>query len=744
MSFDSQILQFMAASGYRPMKQHELARALNLGSKGQRADFRHDLYALEEAGKIVRLRKNRWGLPEAGNQTIGTIKMMAKGGAIFIPDDENESEIYISDRNAGVALPNDKVAIETFHSEYAAIKRERRGQTDLRAEGRVTQVVKRHSNQTVGLLKHTPYYSYVIPDAPGFRHDVRVENTRNIPENHKVLIELNNWIDPYKPLTGSILEDLGNVSAPGVDVDSLLRDAGIREDFPQDVIDEANGLSGEVTPDKMEGRKDLRDAVTFTIDPETAQDYDDAISLEPHSDGGWVLGVHIADVSTYVQPGSKIDKEAYLRGNSIYLVDRAVMMLPKELTTKVCSLNPENDHLSHTAEIHLSADGEMLDFTTYPSVIHSKARMTYTQVQKFIDEEPDHGIPDFIIERLQNLWPLVQKVRALRVGNGSIEINTPEIEIKLNDQGKVEKMMPRSESKQAYGLIEDCMLLANRAVAEILIKSEKPAIYRIHAEPDDEQWAAMGMELQALGIPALPQTRAEINEAVKMAEGTPVQYTANLAILRNFKRAEYSSTQIGHFGLAFEDYTHFTSPIRRYPDLLVHRMLKAIELGKAYSISGDRIEEIAQHCNETEKKADELEKKSTEKKRLEYYSELMNASQTQTFKGYVVSIKGKGMIVELPDSLQRGMVTFASITSDWLEANTDMTQARTKGGKVKFTIGQEVEVALAKVDTARGFIDFILADQVSQPRRRERRPRIQPDMNTGKPRPRGKQRRRRR
>ncbi len=743
MNFDSQILQFMAAPNYRPMKQHELANALNVGSKGQRAEFRHDLYALEAAGKITRLRKNRWALPAASNQITGTIRMMPKGGAIFIPDAPDESEIYISDRNAGVALPHDKVSVEVFHSGYAARQRERRGQTDLRAEGRVMQVLERANNQTVGLLKQSPYYSYVIPDAAGFRHDVRIDDTRNIPENHKVVVRLNDWADPFKPLTGTIVEDLGETSEPGVDIDSLLADAGIREDFPEDVIAEANQLSGEITPEKMEGRRDLRDAVTFTIDPETAKDYDDAVSLEPHPDGGWLLGVHIADVSVYVEPGTLIDKEAFKRGNSIYLVDRAVMMLPKELTTKVCSLNPENDHLSHSVELHVSADGEMLGYETFPSVIHSKARLTYTQVQRFIDGKSDHGIPAIVLHRLENLWPLVQKVRALRVANGSVEINTPEIEIKLNDQGKVEKMMPRSESKEAYRLIEDCMLLANRAVAEILIASEKPSIYRVHDEPDEEQWASMGMELQALGIAALPQTRQDINAAIRLAEGTAVEYTANLAILRNFKRAEYSATQIGHFGLAFDDYTHFTSPIRRYPDLLVHRMLKAVELGGNLPISKEQIEAIALHCNGTEKKADELEKKSTETKRLEYYNDMLNTSQTSKFKGYIVSIKGKGMIVELPDSLQRGMVTFASITSDWLEANDDMTQARTKSGKVRFTIGEEVEVMLAKVDTARGFIDFVLADQLVQPGRRERKPRIQPDMHTGRPRPRGKQRRRR-
>lgn len=744
MSFDTQIIQFMSALGYRPMKQHELARALNVGSKGSRAEFRHDLYALEAAGKITRLRKNRWALPDAGNQVAGTIKMMAKGGAIFIPDQEGESEIYISDRNTGVALPDDKVAIEVFHSEYAARQRERRGQSELRAEGRVVQVLERATDQAVGLLKHTPYYSYIIPDAPGFRQDVRIEEAGNIPENHKVLVKLNDWIDPFKPLAGEILEDLGERSAPGVDVDSLLADAGIREEFPENVVAEANRLSGEITPERMDGRRDLRAAVTFTIDPETAKDYDDAVSLEPHPSGGWLLGVHIADVSTYVTPGSLLDKEALKRGNSIYLVDRAVMMLPRELTTKVCSLNPENDHLTHSAELHLNNEGELLGYTTFPSVIHSKARLTYTQVQKFIDGQPDHGIPEPVLHRLENLWPLVRNIRALRVANGSVEINTPEIEIKLNDQGKVEKMMPRSESKEAYQLIEECMLLANRAVAKILISSEKPSIYRVHEEPDEEQWAAMGMELQALGIPALPQTRQEINEAVHMAAGTAVEYTANLAILRNFKRAEYSATQIGHFGLAFDDYTHFTSPIRRYPDLLVHRLLKAVEKGTEFGMSGDRIEQIAMHCNETERKADELERKSSETKRMEYYSDIMNSSQATAFKGFIVAMKGKGMIVELPHSLQRGMVTFASITSDWLEANEDMTQARTRGGKVKYTIGEEVEVMLAKVDTARGFIDFVLADQIAQPRRRERKPRIQPDMKTGQPRQRNKHKRRRR
>jgi ribonuclease R len=741
MPFENQLLQFMASATYRPMKQHELTNALHIISKGQRNTFRHELYALEDEGKIVRLRKNRWSLPDTKNQRVGILKIMAAGSAIFIPENEGEPEIYIAEKNTGVAFPNDKVAIEVFHSEYAARQNARRGQNHERAEGRVVKVLERATTQAVGILCKTPYYSYVIPDARGFKHEIRVEDTKQIPEKHKVLVRLNGWTDPYHPLTGSILEDLGSANTPGVDIDSLLRDAGINEQFPQEVIQEAEQLSGKITDKQMEGRRDLRDAVTFTIDPETAKDYDDAVSLEPHPDSGWILGVHIADVSTFVQPGTLIDKEAYQRGNSIYLVDRAVMMLPKELTTKVCSLNPDNDHLTHSVELHLSPDGELLGAKTYPAVIHSKARLTYNQVQKFMDGASDHEIPEIAVQRLQNLYPLVKKIRALRMINGSVDINTPEIEIKLNDQGKVEKMMPRSESKEAYQLIEDCMLLANRAVAEILIEAGKPSIYRVHDEPEEEQWASMGMELQALGIQKLPQTRQEINEAIKLAEGTAVEYTANLAILRCFKRAEYSATQIGHFGLAFDDYTHFTSPIRRYPDLLVHRMLKAVEKGQQLELSNEKISEISLHCNETERKADALEKQSIEKKRMEYYNGILNASTPTRFKGYVVSIKGKGMIVELPDSLQRGMVTFASITSDWLEANDSLTQVKTRGGKVRYTIGDKVEVILSKVDTARGFMDFTMADQVSAPARRPKKSRVQPDMKTGKPRRQGKRRR---
>ncbi len=692
------------------MKCHELENALGFSGKRQHCEFQHALHTMKAAGKVVCLSKSRWGLPDLPCLVVGVIRMMPGGGGILIPEADDAGEYFIGARSTGVALPNDTVAIEICHAGCPVRRSARNSGETQRAQGRVTRVIERANEQVVGLIRHANGYSYVVPDNPAFKHNVRVSDARKIGKNHKVLVHLNDWTDPFKPLTGSILEDLGEQSAPGVDTDSLLREAGIQEIFPEEVVDEVGSLSSEIPPEMFAGRRDLRHTVTFTIDPAAARDYDDAVSLEPHPEGGWLLGVHIADVSAYVKPGSHTDHEAYKRGNSIYLVDRVVMMLPTELTTQVCSLNPHQDHLTHSVFIHLGANGERLAGETFPSVIHSKARLTYNQVQCFIDGKGGHGIPGAVARRLVNLHPLVKMVRARRVSEGSLEINTPEVDIKLDGSGKVESMELRASSKDAYQLIEDCMLLANRAVAEKLMASATPAIYRIHEEPDEEQWNKIAMELNVLGIPVLPRTRKALNEMFRLVAGTPAEYTALLAVLRNFKRAEYTARQIGHFGLAFENYTHFTSPIRRYPDLLVHRILKSVERGEFPALSRARMEEVAAHCTETEKRADDLERKSVEKKRLAYYSRLIRKAPTATFEGQVVGIKRRGVIVELPDTLQRGMIPFSSITDEWLEPSGNLTKAQTGDGKVRFTLGDKLAVVLKKVDTARSLIDFAIAE----------------------------------
>lgn len=743
MSIDNQIIDFMKKPSYLPMKQHELAAALGITDKGERRSLRHQLYTLEDQGTIVRLRKNRWSLPNKENRMIGSVKMLPKGGAVIISDDPEIEEVFVGARNMGLAYPNDLVEVERYHSEYGE-RNASSSSSGRRGEGRVTAVIERRMLEVVGTLKKARYHYFVTADNPNFPHSVRVTECEHIDKNHKVLVRLDPWTDPYQTITGTIIEDLGEASAPGVDVDSMLRAAGVEEAFPSRVIAEAEAIPNTIPESMLEGRRDLRKEVIFTIDPDTARDFDDAISLEPHPNGGWRLGVHIADVSAYVKPGSALDTEGYKRGNSIYLVDRVVMMLPTELTTQICSLNPNEDHLTHSAYIHLSDEGERLGYETFPAIIHSQCRMTYKQVQKHIDGEEGHQIPGFIQERLNKLYPLIRTVRKNRIRQGSLEINTPDVEIKLNERGEVDSMTPRSAAKEAYQLIEDCMLLANRAVAEKLMGADRPALYRIHEEPDEEQWNKMAMELNALGIPILPRSREELNEAFALAEGTPTEYTALLAILRNFKRAEYTARQVGHFGLAFEDYTHFTSPIRRYPDLVVHRLLKAIEKNSPPTLSKENIEEIASHCTETEKKADELEKKSTEKKRLNYFNQLLKAGKNSTFNGFIVGIKKRGMVIELPDSLQRGMVAFASIKSEWLEADDSLLEVTNREGTTRYRLGDPLEVMIAKVDVERALLDFMIPGEPQKKTRQGRKPRVEPDLRSGKAKPRGKNGRRRR
>ena len=743
MSFDTQIIDFIKQPNYLPMKQHELAHALGLTSKGQRTELRHALHDLEERGLISCLRKNRWGLPDTSNRIRGALKMLPKGGAVLIPLNPDEDELFIGAKNMGLAYPNDIVKAECYHAEWSGRGRSS-GSPERRSEGRIVSILERRTQQVVGILKKARYHSFVIVDDPGFPNSVRIADPGQIEKNHKVLVDLDPWNDPYQSITGTIKEDLGEASAPGVDVDSLLRAAGLDEAFPDHVLNEAKNIPESISDDLMNGRRDLRKEVIFTIDPETARDFDDAISIDPHPQGGWRLGVHIADVSAYVIPGSALDHEAYKRGNSIYLVDRVVMMLPTELTTQICSLNPNSDHLTHSVYIHLSPEGERLGYETFPAVIHSQCRMTYQQVQQHMDGGNDHKIPEFIQKKLNILYPLVRQVRQRRIHQGSLEINTPDVEIKLNEKGEVASIIPRSAAKEAYQLIEDCMLLANRAVAEKLMgATDRPALYRIHEEPDEEQWNRMAMELNALGIPVLPRSRKELNEAFALAADTPTEYTALLAILKNFKRAEYAGRQVGHFGLAFEDYTHFTSPIRRYPDLVVHRLLKSLENNEPPSLSKINIEEIARHCTETEKKADDLEKKSTERKRLDFYNKLLKNGKSATFNGFIVGIKKRGMMIELPDSLQRGMVAFKSIRSDWLEADETLTRVENRDGAIRYKLGDPLEVMIAKVDMERALLDFAISGESNPKSNRSRKRRIEPDQRSGRAKDYSKQRRRR-
>ena len=700
MSIDKQILQFLNTSDYMPMKQHDIANSLGLTNNNQRNEFRKVLYFLEKKGLVMRIRKNRWSLPNKLKHMNGSLKFLSNGGAIFISEDNKE--VFIGEKNLGTALPDDDVQIKLFSDDL--IKGNKKFS---RPEGKVIDIIKRNSLTVVGTLKYARYFKYVLPDNPNFRNHIRINENTTISNNHKVLVKIDDWIDPYQSITGTIIKDLGERTAKGVDIKSMIISAGLEEEFSDDVMNEVKNIQTTISQSELDKRVDLREDVTFTIDPETAKDFDDAISFSKHPDHGWVLGVHIADVSAYVKKDSYIDREAFKRGNSIYLVDRVIMMLPSELTTKICSLTPNNDHLSHTVSIHLDDNGEIVSVETYPSVIQSKCRLTYNQVQKHINGDNDHNIPNKITEKLKVLYPIINLIRSKRVKNGSLELNTPDIEIKLDEFGNVISISKRSEAKDAYRLIEDCMLLANKVVAEKISNASTSALYRIHENPDVEQWAKMALELNALGLNYIPNTRDDLNKIFNISAGSTNEYAVLLSILRNLKRAEYSANLNEHFGLAFEKYTHFTSPIRRYADLIIHRILKSVELNQKNSLSKNQINEIAMHCTKTEKKADELEKKSTEKKRIDYYVNQLKLKNND-FNGYIVGIKRRGLIVELTETLQRGMIAFSTFKNEWLEINESETAVVNQAGKVIYRLGDNVNVLITNIDTERNLVDFII------------------------------------
>jgi len=641
-NIEQQILDWLGRPGYRPLKQHELAHALGISD---RAGFRRKLYALERAGRVVCLRKNRYALPP---------------------------------QKAPASAP---VAAEPS------------------------------ATTAVGRLMRNPYYWYVMPDQPRRRaRNIRVRDfaTGLKPiEGHIVVLKLDAEAGEEQP-SGMVIEDLGRAETPGVDVLRIIRRRNFATDFPLAARSQATRTTvPTAAPLLADGRRDLRAWTTFTIDPDDAKDFDDALSLAKLPDGCWQLGVHIADVSHYVAPDSPIDREARERGNTIYLVDRAITMLPPHLTADVCSLLPHKDRLTHTALLTFDRHLNLVATDTFPSLIHSAARLTYGKVMELFTGHAG-TLPDEVRTVLLELRPLARTLRKRRLQNGALDLAVPEVKCIMDEHGHITEIKQRGDD-EAYQLIEECMLLANVAVAERLRAAGGPALYRIHDEPDSEQWDELRDALRALGAPLIPATPDDLNKLLHRVAGTPLAATLNLIVVRCLKRALYSAELRPHFGLAFPRYTHFTSPIRRYPDLVVHRLLKAVEQGSPPPCTKSALAKLAAHCSATEKAADEAENESVEVKRVAYYADKLRRGDVGPFAGVVTALLGKGLIVELRDSLQRGLLPYSALKNDFYQLNAARTHVRGKRRGGGWKIGQPIEVMLERVDLANRWVDFSLA-----------------------------------
>lgn len=704
------------------MKHHELIRALKIPSD-RRREVRQTLKHMEEKGRITRLRKNRWALPNEQHVITGELSVHVDGYGFVAPDTREQPDIFIPSKAMGSALHGDRVQVALTGSRARRRGGRRGGATEnatAQSSGKIMRVLERKYGMIAGVYKVTPHYAYVIPDNPRIQQNVRVSSkaasVRSVQDNHRVVIELLPWDAPDQPLPGRIVEDLGPADAPGADMAGLLRSHGLEESFPSSVEKASRSIRSCGDSYNEKQRRDLRDELLFTIDPEDARDFDDAVSLTRPGGRHWVLSVHIADVAAYVPPDSPIDKEARSRGNSVYLVDRVINMLPRHLTEEVCSLSPHTDRFAHTIRMTVSSRGKVLDYETFPSLIRSSARLNYDQVQAWLKNGQAEGVEPAVGSMLDDMHRLSDVLRRKRARSGSILFEMPEVRCVLNEQGETTNIVPRT-AYAAYHLIEEFMLLANQTVARHITEKGFPTIYRVHDAPDEEQWERVVVDLRALGIDAPVATRDDLNAIAESVAGEPVAHIVNLAMLRNLKRAVYSAERAEHFGLAFTHYLHFTSPIRRYSDLIVHRVLKAMERGEPAPYSCEEMKSIADHISQTEREADEAEQESVHLKRIEYFAAKLDAGNTGPYQALITSMNRRGVLVELVDTLQQGLVPFALMANDHYRINDHRNRAVGRHTRHTLKIGDVLDVELVRVDKARKRIDFRPAEEPTPSKR---------------------------
>ncbi len=711
-SLETRLYDILAQPAYRPMKQHELARELHVKTR-ERAALRNLLRKGLVEGRLVCLRKNRWALSAKGQLIKARLSALPSGGAIAtaIEPEGARQEYFIGRHALAGAIHGDIVLLESVF---------RRSRTDssTRKEAQIVRVVERSQSRIAGRLLRNRFQWYVIPDHPHIHENIYISpGTASVElhEHHYVIVELDDWVERGSPLRGTVVEDIGDESQAGLSSRILLINHQLSKAFDSTVNAAARERAPELTEADIRGREDCRDMLTMTIDPTDARDFDDAISLVPAPEG-WLLGVHIADVSHFVPIGSPIDREAAHRGNSVYLTGDFVPMLPHYLTSDVCSLRPSVDRLAYTVWLTLDERGAVLQHRVSSTVIRSQSRLTYEQVQNHFDHPESSDVPAHVRGSLDTMRALAQQIRQRRIKSGALNLEMPEVKCELDAHGNATAITLRG-APEAYQLIEEFMLLANVAVAERLSTRRIPTLYRIHEAPEPEQWEAMNLALHILGINEPVQSPADINTICRRMAKTPSSYLANLAILRNLKRAIYSSKRAGHFGLGFSAYTHFTSPIRRYPDLLIHRILKASEANARPPYRYEDIQQLAAHCSETERNADEAESESLKLKCLEYYAAKMKAGETGPYPALIVGVLARGLLIDLTESLTRGLIPLHALGSDYFEAFPDQGIVRSRTSKRQLRIGEVVEVELMRIDLPHRRIDFRLVSHAGSLRK---------------------------
>jgi ribonuclease R len=705
-----QILRLLEQKDYVPLSAENLQRHLRVPPE-QEPEFQRTLRKLERNGEIACIKGARYALASDADLIPGRIRMNRSGRGFLQPDDPSLKEISIAESATGTALHEDRVLVRRD----VRRKNFREGEQE---NGTVVRILERQRTQIVGTLAQSKQFLYVIPDDPRIPHDVYVTPPRDVGRKanlgDKVVVELREWESRHSNPEGEIIEVLGAPDEEGVDMLSVLRQYNLPLHFPKTVLHEAHAIGNVVHEKDLAGRLDCRAHNVITIDPDDAKDFDDAICLEKISPEQWRLWVHIADVSHYVKPGTALDEEARKRGNSTYLVDRVIPMLPEALSNELCSLKPNVDRLTKCVEFLVSADGRVLNTKFHSAVIHSQRRFTYQQVLAILQRAP---ADEPIEQMLHSAHQLAQKIRKHRFKNGSLDLDFPETKIRLDENGKVLRI-EKNENDVSHQLIEEYMLLANEAVATRLMTLRTPAIYRVHEEPDARRLQEYRQEVMAHNVPCgnLSQP-AEVQKLLAKLGTIPIGSALKIGFLKSLMRACYSVEPLGHYGLAKKKYTHFTSPIRRYADLVVHRALFDKE-----AVKGAALKEIAEHISVTERNSADAERDSKDVKLFAFLNAQLESGEPIKYPALVTDVRNFGFFVDVPGLAMSGLVPLSTIEDDFYvfdEARRNLVGRRTRR---VIKLGDRLTVQAAKVDRFKKQVDFCLAVEVAAPRPPSLRP----------------------
>jgi ribonuclease R len=699
---EERLIQLIGSPKYQPLNKTELARSLKIGID-ERSKFRRLLDELEQAGKITRIRKDRYVLPQEADLMVGVLQVNPDGfGYLLNESGDGLGDLYISAENQSTAMHRDRVVARIVRERLPSERQHRhRGNR----EGRVIKILERANPSIVGTLQHSKNFYYVVPDDPALVHDiyvtVRPGQTPRAPEvDDKVVVRVEPWEHRHLNPEGEIVEVLGPAKKPGVDILSIIRKYDLAVAFPDAVLKEADEISLEISSKELRAREDLRSAPVFTIDPEDARDFDDALHVA-EVDGGWSVGIHIADVSHFVKPGSALDREAMRRGNSVYFPDRVLPMLPERLSNMACSLRPDEDHLTKSIFVDFDRSGKIKRHRFAATVIRSVARLTYREALAILQRKP--VIP--LDGNIHTAWRLAAILRERRFRQGAMDLDMPEVRVLLDKQGKAVGLV-REENDISHQLIEEFMLLANEIVARETKSRMIPSVYRIHEKPDPEKLAEYREQARSYGIEIGDLTqRREMQRFLKLIVGRHEEVALKIGLLRSLRRAGYLPDPVGHYGLAKSDYTHFTSPIRRYADLIVHRAFAAM-LPKRAAKPPRSVDlgSICQHISTTERIAADAEREAVRLKKIEYFSGL--ARKPHRLEGTIIEVRNFGLLVELKEALVVGMIRISSIDLDFFVFDPVRQRVTGRRTKISFGVGDQVVVRINRVDLFRQRLDF--------------------------------------